>query len=276
MFPALEKTTLFCFFASYFVALILEVVQTGWSSRWGRWAAIAVATAGLLAHSAYLIVRSQKAGLPPLFASMHDWLLVLAWLGAAVYLVVQTVNPRMAVGIFVLPLVLVLVGSAYYVGSEHRPKDQLYGWGMFHATTLVLGIAGVIGSLVFSMMYLVQHRRLRHKAPEAEGQQLFSLEKLGRANWWSVVLSAPLLTIGLASGVWLTLMSQQTDRPIPLASAPFIICGLLWVALMILLAWLLGSHRPAGKQVAWRTIWSCGFLLTTLVILEVFSGIHHK
>lgn len=271
-----ENTTLFCFFASYLCALVLEMTQFRWASRWSRLGSIALAIAGLLAHTVYIIVRSRQSGLPPLWGSMHDWLLVLAWLGAFSYVLIQTTNHRMGLGIFILPVVLVLVGSAHYVGSEHRPRDRLYAWGMVHASTLVLGIAGVVSSFVLSLMYLVQHNRLRHKTPETEGLQLFSLERLARGNWWSVVLAAPLLTIGLASGVWLTLMSQKTDRPVDLLSAPFVICGVLWVALMALFAWLLCSRRPQGRHVAWRTIWACGFLLATILMLEVFSGIHHR
>lgn len=274
-FP-LQNVTLFCFFASYVCALAVEMTQFVRPSRITRWVSIGFTLAGLAAHSIYLVVRSRQSGLAPLVGSMHDWLLVLAWLGVAGYLLIQIANNRLGLGIFILPMVLVFVGSAYYVGSEHRPRDQLYAIGMFHASTLVLGIAGVFSSLILSMMYLVQHRRLRHKAPEFEGQHLFSLERLARANWWSVVVAAPLLTIGLASGVWLTLLSQSTQRPVNLASTPFVICGLLWAAMMVLFAWLLWSRRPQGRHVAWRTMWACGFLLATIVMLEVFSGIHHR
>lgn len=269
-----ENTTLFCFLASYLCALILEMTQLIWASRWSRWGSIVLGTAGFLAHTIYIIVRSRQSGLPPLWASMHDWLLVLAWLGAAAYLLMQVINHRMGLGIFILPVVLVLVGSAQHVGSQPPQRERPYALGMVHASTLVLGIAGVVSGLVQSMMYLAQHNRLRHRAPEAEGQHLFSLETLARGNWWSVVLAAPLLTIGLASGVWMTLTSQATDRPVNLYSTPFVICGVLWVALMSLFVWLLWSRRPQGRHVAWRTIWACGFLLATMLMLEVFRGIH--
>jgi ABC-type uncharacterized transport system permease subunit len=269
-----ENTTLFCFFASYLCALILEMTQFRWASRWSRWGSIVLGSAGLLAHTIYIIVRSRQSGLPPLWASMHDWLLVLAWLGAAAYLLMQVTNHRMGLGIFILPVVLVLVGSAQHVGSKPPQHERPYALGMVHASTLVLGIAGVVSGLVQSIMYLAQHNRLRHRAPEAEGQHLFSLERLSRGNWWSVVLAAPLLTIGLATGVWMTLTSKATDSPVNLYSTPFVICGVLWVALMSLFVWLLWSRRPQGRHVAWRTIWACGFLLATMLMLEVFRGIH--
>ncbi len=269
-----ENTTVLCFFASYLCALILEMTQFRWASRSSRWGAIVLGTAGLLAHTIYIFVRSRQSGLPPLWASMHDWLIVLAWLGAVTYLLMQVTNHRMGLAIFILPVVLVLVGSAQHVGAQPPQRDAPHAIGMVHVSAMVLGIAGVVSGLVQSMMYLAQHNRLRHRTPEAEGQYLFSLERLSRGNWWSVVLAAPLLTIGLASGVWMILNSKGSDNPANLYSAPFIICGVLWAGLMSLFVWLLSSKRPQGRHVAWRTIWACGFLLATVLMLEVFRGIH--
>jgi drug/metabolite transporter (DMT)-like permease len=48
-------------------------------SSMARVVVLAFTLAGFLAHTAYLITRSQTAGLPPLLSSQQDWLLVLAW-----------------------------------------------------------------------------------------------------------------------------------------------------------------------------------------------------
>jgi uncharacterized membrane protein len=39
-----------------------------------------------------------------------------------------------------------------------------------------------------------------------------------------------------------------------------------------LFVWLLKTRRTAGRQVAWLTLWACGFLLVTLVGLQVLIG----
>jgi hypothetical protein len=95
---------------------------------------------------------------------------------------------------------------------------------------------------------------------------------LARLNWWAVVLSVPLLTLGLATGVGLGLYSDEAAASIS-ASDPVVIAnGIVWLVMSGLFVWLLKTRRPAGKQVAWLTLWAGGFLLVTLVGLQVLLG----
>ena len=147
---------------------------------------------------------------------------------------------------------------------------------MLHATMWVLGAAGVVVGFVFSVMYLIQHRRLRQKADLHDGLELPSLERLGRLNWWSIIISVPLLTIGMATGVGLSLMANDQVAPVPLTQPNILISALVWVGMMALFVWLLAARRTPGRLVAWRTLWAAGFLLVTLIVLQVVSrgGVH--
>ena len=106
--------------------------------------------AGFVAHTALLVTRSRVAGLPPLLTSQQDWLLVLAWLGSLLYLILLMTHRQMAQGMFMLPAILLLVVVAIFVSRE-SPQNlheiSLRRWGMFHATSLVLGIGAVVGVL---------------------------------------------------------------------------------------------------------------------------------
>lgn len=269
----LDNVTLLCFFASYLVALGFEAVPLLKKLRFSHWAALFAAAAGLIAQTAYLLARSRAANMAPLLSSTHDWLLVLAWLIVLLYLVVELADRRISLGLFVLPLVLALVGASRLVSDARNPDlGATQPLGMFHATMLVLGMAGVFIGFVMSLMYLVQHRRLKSKRGELPGLHLLSLETLGRVNWWAVVLSVPLLTAGMATGVWLTFLPNQSAGSIDLGRFEFIVSGLLWLTMVLLFFWLLTSRRPAGRLVAWRTMWACGFMLVTLVVLQVLSG----
>lgn len=271
------KISLFCFFSSYLVAFLLEALLLLKKLTFSRWLALGFAAAGLAAQTAYLIVRSQAADLPPLLNSTHDWLLVLSWLAVVLYLFLELIDRQLALGVFVLPIVLALVGAAPFVSKQHNQGiNELRGLGMLHASLLVVGMLGVSTSLVASLMYLRQHWRLKRKLAEPEGLHLLSLEKLNSMNWWSIVLSVPLLTLGMASGVWLSYLSKDTGNPIGLDRPEFIVFGALWAAMAALFIWLLLARRPAGRLVAWRTAWACGFLLATMLVLGVFSsgGVH--
>jgi ABC-type uncharacterized transport system permease subunit len=141
----------------------------------------------------------------------------------------------------------------------------------------VLGAAGVLVGLVLSVMYLIQHRRLRQKADLHDGLELPSLERLSRLNWWAIVISVPLLTIGMVTGVGLSLLSGgEVDTAVSLTHPSIVVSALVWTAMMALFVWLLLARRTPGRLVAWRTLWAASFLLVTLIVLQVFSrgGVH--
>jgi hypothetical protein len=272
-----EKISLMCFFASYVLAMLLDATRLVRSSALNRWGAWLAAAAGFVAQTTYLIVRSRAVDLPPLLGSTHDWLLVLAWLGVLVYLLLAVVNRDVPVGLFLLPIIIVLVGSSRFVSHEPNPdltaqKDAIHWWGMAHATFLVLGIGGVIFSAGVSLMYLAQHSRLRHRQGEPPGMRLFSLERLRWLNWWSVVLSAPLLTLGMATGVLLTWLSKSAEQPVSLFRWTFLVATVAWLGLVLLFGWLLTARHQTGKIVAMRTLLAGGFLLATMLTLNFATG----
>src|SRR5580704_13056754 len=110
--------TMFCFLASYLVAFILELSRLVGRSAISRFVMIGFGLAGFLAHTLYLLNRSQQTHLPPLLASTHDWMLVLAWVLALCYLILTLLQKELAVGVFALPVVLLLASSAYFVNRE--------------------------------------------------------------------------------------------------------------------------------------------------------------
>jgi ABC-type transport system involved in cytochrome c biogenesis permease subunit len=277
----MSNVTVFCFLASYAVALGLDATRLLRLTAVSRTFVLIATAAGLIAHTAYLVVRSQQTNLPPLLASSQDWLLVLAWLAIVFYLFLTSVDRDLAIGLFLLPLVLALIGAAYFVSdstSGLMPRDPdvvrnaVYYWAMLHASLLVLGIAGVLIGLVFSLMYLVQHYRLKHHQTLQRGLRLPNLERLARLNWWAVMVSVPLLTLGFATGVGLGLFSKEAARQVHFTDPVVIVSGVAWVGMVVFAVWLLRKERPAGKQVAWLTVWAFGFLLVTLVGLQVLTN----
>ena len=213
-----------------------------------RWGTIGFAAAGLVAQTAYLTIRSQHADLPPLLGSTHDWLLVLSWLAVVLYLGIQIWNRELSLGIFLLPLVTLLVGASRYVSTTSNPRIQTgYWWSMFHASLWVFGFLGMSLALIVSVMYLVQHYRLKHKKAELPALHLLSLERLGRLNWWLIILSVPLLTLGMGTGIWMSYLSTANDQPVNLVNIAFMIIAALWVAMAMLFGWLLVAKHPTGS-----------------------------
>lgn len=277
--PMLANVTVFCFLASYLVAFAMELTRLWGKSRISRFVMIGFGAAGFVAHTFYLLNRSQQTHLPPLLSSTHDWMLVLAWLLVLLYLFLAFMQKELAVGVFALPVVLLLVGSTYFLSHESNTaigvEKARRAWGMLHASLLVFGMGCVASGLVSGVMYLIQHRRLRTRHAEHEGLKMPSLAKLAAANRWSVMLSFLLLTLGFGSGVFLTVKPPGGETSVALTDPAVIISGAVWILLAAIFVWLMFHRGSAGKQVAWLTICSCGFLLLTVVGLQVITGSIH-
>lgn len=268
-----SKTSVFCFLACYVLACALEWTRFLGRSNWSRVFQLGCGWLGLVAHTIYLTIRSQTAQLPPLLSSSHDWMLVLAWLAVLSYLFLSGLDRDLAVGVFLLPIVLGLIGATYLVSEvPNRHLDSLYGWKMLHASLLVLGILGVLVGFVLALMYLFQQYRLKNRQLAVVGFGVPSLEKLSRLNRWSILISVPTLTLGMLTGVGLGIYSKTSAEPIRFAD-PVIIGNLLvWCVMVGVFFRLILTSRNTGRQVALLTFWSGGFLLVTLVGLQVLTG----
>lgn len=266
----------FCFFASYLLALGLELSRFIGRSRLSWLATQVVVAAGLVAHTMYLLNRARQTGQPPLLSSTHDWLLVLSWLAVISYLTLMLFDRDLAVGVFLLPIILLCVIATYFVSQDSASHlDALKGWKMLHASLLVLGMLGVIVGLVLSLMYLFQQRRLRRRMVLAEGFGVPNLERLARLNRWSILISVPMLTFGFATGIGLGFISREGDSAFHFSDPLVLASGITWLGMVVLFTWLLTGRRPRGRQVALLTIWACGFLLVTVVGLQIFTGHFH-
>jgi len=267
----MPNVNLFCFFASYLVALGYDIFRLRSRSIWSRWISLSFGVAGLVAQTIYLLLRSSQAQQPPLLSSAHDWLLVLAWLAVLTHLFVSLLDSKIATGLVVWPTVLILIiASRFVTSSPSHVLDFHRGWKMLHASMLVFGTASILLAFVLSLLYLWQHRRLKHRQTLGSGLTLPSLECVERFNRWSILISVPLLTFGVATGIGLTVFANHDAAPT--WTDPVVLGGSgMWFLMSGLLAWLLSQQRTPGRQVAGLTVWSCGFLLFMLVGLQVLT-----
>jgi ABC-type uncharacterized transport system permease subunit len=273
----LSGITIFCFAASYTVALLLEASRLVFRSGVRGALLLGFGGAGLLAHSLFLMHRAVRAGAAPL-SSEYDWYLVAAWVLAVVYLYLTLQHPRTAVGLFVLPLVLVLIGCTRFADQTAFGRTSAsQSWGMVHGAFLLLGAVAVLVGFVAGVMHLVQSYRLKHKLQPSQGFQLPSLEHLERTNSRAIRISALMLLIGFLSGVVLNAVNHgQSETDYVPWSDPVI-----W-STGLLMAWLLAAavfslvYKPArqGRKVAYLTVASFGFLVLALGV-QLLSPTRH-
>ena len=275
----MSQVTLFCFWASYVAAWGIELARSRWDNwltRWGGWIALA---AGILAHTVYLMVRSQRVDLPPLLGSPQDYLLVFAWLVVVTLLVLARILPSISLGSYLLPPAIAIVSVAAFADDSagSGTLQTAYWWVFAHSAVIVIGLVGVLLAFATSLMYLRQHRRLKLRRPAATGAKLLSLETLSRVNWWCIVLSVPLISIGFAMGTAHVLASTEAAESVPLTGPPIVMLFVLWIGLIGLMAWILIRPQVGGTAIAIRTAWACGFVLATFLSLNLFGregGLH--
>lgn len=273
----LAGTSIFCFAASYAVALALEVSRLFFRSGIRGAILLGFGAAGFFAHTIFLAYRASAENMP--LASEFDWYLVAAWLLAAIYLYLTLHFPRTAVGLFTLPLVLALVAvAAQFANRRPFPLTQASQfWGAVHGGFLVLGAVAVLVGFVAGVMHLVQSSRLKHKRPATLGFQLPSLEWLEHANSRATVIAALALTAGFVSGLLLNVVnrSESDAKTLPWSDPMILSSGLL-------LLWMLAAaafsvlYRPArqGRKVAYLTVASFLFLVIVLAVQLVVPTLH--
>jgi ABC-type uncharacterized transport system permease subunit len=266
---------LLCFSACYLVALILELPGIWSRVRFRRVACLIAASAGVIAHTAYLGQRVIEMPYVPL-ASHHDWLMIAAWILAEIYVGTLFYYPRASLGVFLLPAVLALIGMSLFAETQPLASFQAPRvWGLVHGVFLLFGTIAVLLGFLAGLMYLVQSRRLKQKIPPAEGLRLPSLEWLERMN--SRALGAAVLLVGggFITGVLSRFAQQGGQGNVPWGD-PVVL------SLVAMFGWLIVAEvfrlvYPAarqGRKVAFLTIAAFLFLILMLATMTLSDSLH--
>ena len=275
--PMLEEIKIACFATSYAVALVLEISRPAFRSGVRGVVMLGFAGVGLVAHTAYLYHRAIRSPGSPL-SSEQDWYLIAAWVLVSAYLLLVYYHPRTGFGLFLLPLVLGLIGVAWFFADQEPfargPASRV--WGGIHGSSLLLAVVAVLIGFAAGLMYLEQARRLKHKLPPIRGLRLPSLEWLERTNSRAIVVSLLMLGLGVLSGVVLNRIGKEDmDRGLPWYDP--VVLGASGMFVWLLIATIGGGlYRPArkGRKVAYMTVVSFVFLAIALSMGLFFDTLH--
>jgi hypothetical protein len=253
-----------CFAASYAVALAFEASRLLFRSGVRGAAMLGFATAGLFAHTLFLLWRAINEPVVPL-SSEFDWYLLAAWLLAAGSLWLTVANPKTPVGLFFLPIVLLLIGRAEMSSRTPFPQTPAtQAWGMIHGSfNLAASVAVAIGA-VAGLMWLIQAGRLSRKATPLRGFRMPSLEKLAILTSRCALVAATTGAAGFLSGIVLNAVNQQQGllETVPWNDPVVLRMGLLvaWLLVAAVVSRVL-ARRPEGTRV------TASLSLVSLVVL---------
>lgn len=261
----MDKVSLFCFGASYFVALLFHLLNQWKQQRWFYIFEIGFASAGFIAQSIYLSYWQ-----PPL-ATQYGWFLLSSWLLIAFYVYSSLNYRQIAWGLFILPLVLVLIISAAVfsfptdtIGNKLNGlvlNTKVFGW--IHVFFLLTATLATFLASLSSLMYLLQSYQVRNKFAPGAGINLLNLEKLEVGIRYGIAIGFPLLSIGLLTG--LLLLLQVADKIQGWWDPRVISSFVLWLSFANLVYARYGLHMR-GKKLAWVTISAFVLLLVCLAL----------
>ena len=265
----MTKISLSCFAFSYAIAMILEISRLFFRAPIRFLIIIGITIAGIFAHTVYLWLKFQKdfSGGTPM-ASWYDWCLMVSLAIAITYVIIAIKKNENSVGIFFLPLVLLLILIAMLIKNRDAftPSEATNVWAITHGISLLLGTSAMIIAFVAGVMYLVHAFRLKKKMPPRVGFRLPSLEWLEQCNRQSLFYATGLIAAGLVSGAIMNvLQNSENSAGIPWTNSVIVSSGAL-------LFWLLGVtvfealYKPArqGQKIAYLTLASFVFLMMVL------------
>ena len=264
---------LMCFGSCYTLAFGFELARVRTELRaWPTWVAVLL---GLVTHTTWLYVRARDVGGLPLTSRTLS-LVALGWILAVICLYLMWYYRRGTLGVFLLPFVVALTVIAGLTRvEEHRAWDSLPTfWGAVHGVFLLLGAVAVSMGFLAGLMYLVQARRLKHKALPGTGLKLPSLERLERWNRHAITTAFPLLTVGVGIGIWLTAEVRKQGVSFSWTD-PKLIFGLAtWLVFAVLLH---ARYDPQlrGRRVALLTIVAFGLMIFTIAGVNPLFGTSH-
>ena len=209
-----------------------------------RWKSVALpaAFAGAFFHFVSL-TETLNAAHRALPVDTHETLSLLGLLLAVAFLLLALRYRTVAFGIFLLPIAALLtIVPAFHPGHETLAYPLLLGsqarslWLMLHIALLLAAYAALFLSLIASLFYLVQERRLKQKRTARPlspfAAWLPPLETLDQIALNSLRFGLPCMTAGLLIG---SVLALEITGPAFFADPKVLLSVAMWVAYVLMI-----------------------------------------
>jgi ABC-type uncharacterized transport system permease subunit len=215
---------------------------------------------GWLAQTALLVVQAARAdGFP--WSTWAGSLNLFVWLVVGAYLIWGCRPRYRMLGLVVMPLAVALFVAARIGGGTEAGERSHYGnvFLVLHVGLVLAAFAGFTLAAALSGLYLWEDRRLKRRAADILRLRLPSLVVLERLTKRTVLVSLPLLTLGLAAGV---VRLRKDGGDVDAAMAVAVLTWLVYGGFLAL--------RPTGRRAAYVALF--GFALVIVVRVALAGG----
>ncbi|ADW69277.1 cytochrome C assembly family protein [Granulicella tundricola] len=236
-----------------------------------RWRHIAIpATVLALIFHFVSFAETLSAAHHALPVDTHETLSLIGILLALAFLIVYWRYRTLALGIFILPVVFLLgLLPAFHPGEELVAPGLHAGWVLLHIALLLAAYVALLISLIASLLYLIQERRLKSKSVAKSSIKLPPLDTLDRLALRALTLGLPCMTAGLLIG---SALAQVTYGSAYFRDPKILLAFAMWLAYI----GMIYIRRHSGLR-GRRAVYLSSF--TFFIILAVwasnqFSAVH--
>jgi ABC-type uncharacterized transport system permease subunit len=257
------RVTLIC----YGVGLLYALVALNRTSEILSKVALQAAYLGTVLHFVSLVEAIVQTGQLTL-ASVHNSESLLAFLIMVVFMVVYLIYKTISPGIVVFPLVFLLT---FVAATGQHPLVMTpvvaKGWLAAHILMIFAGYAALFLSFGASLLYLLQERALKSKAPSGMFSRLPALQVIDDIGFRLLMLGFPFMTLGLVLG---SVVAESTYGRVDFLDPKILLSVLMWVVYLLMVymrlsagwrgrrAALLASMAFAAAIVAWAANYFSG------------------
>jgi ABC-type transport system involved in cytochrome c biogenesis permease subunit len=214
-------------------------------------AATTLLGAGALAHTFVIGMQTMEVGHVP-FAGTTQAISTFVWLLALAYLYTETSTEERGLGVFVLPIIVVLQLLPALGAPGAEPQSALLASPLFglHVASMLFAYASFGLGAVIGVTYLLQFKEIKAKHLGFFYARLPSLSMLDDMNSRVVLTGWVLLTVGILVGI---IWAVQVHRAAPddaRVRAMSIADPKIFVALV---TWLVYTFQlVARRAMGWR------------------------
>jgi ABC-type uncharacterized transport system permease subunit len=254
----------------YAVASVCALPAVLWSRVLWRRAAIALAIAAWLFH--FVSFSETMAAAHRLIpVGMHEVQSALSLLIVTAFLVIIATYRTVSFGIFALPLAFLLTLPSALGPDQYTFSSPLVrgGWIFIHVAALLAADAALLFSLLASLLYLVQERRLKDKQTPGFLTWLPPLDTMDRIAQNTLVLGFCCMTVGLFVG---SFIAQEKVGAIYFLDPKVLLSFVMWVLYVVML-FVRRSTGLRGRRAVYLS--SMVFLLMlTVWAANLMSSVH--
>ena len=204
--------------------------------------------AGAMTHTFVIGMETMRVGHVP-FASATSAISMFVWLLALSYLYVELTTAERAMGVFILPLLVVLQTIPAFSAGATEPRSVILEspWFGVHVSSLLFAYASFALAAVLGITYVLQFKEIKAKALGFFYERLPSLNVLDEMNLRAVKIGWLFLTVGLITGaIWASQLPPSGDLSASMSMAD----PKIFVAV---LCWAVYSFELyAQRAIGWR------------------------